>query len=70
MTAELSKYLYRRKISLREACMLAGIEFNDEVDTGKYTECHSCSVWHLESELKPDLDGVPICGLCESWYGK
>lgn len=65
----LGKYVYRKRISLRDACVQLGIEFVPGMEVEGYTECSHCSVWHLDKELHPDNEGMPICKTCEGWYG-
>ena len=42
----------------------------EEVDINEIEECSSCSIWHLKKNLIEDLDGNPICPVCEKYYGK
>jgi hypothetical protein len=69
MSSLLSKYLYRKKITLQEACVDVGVEFVPGMQVEGLEECSHCSVWHKENELHPDSEGMPICRTCEGWYG-
>jgi hypothetical protein len=66
---DIGRVVYRKRMSLKQACILAGCEFEEGMTIPGYSECSSCSVWHLETELIPDLDGLPICRICDGWYG-
>jgi hypothetical protein len=60
--------IYRRKISLLEACK----EFNIPVEDAPLNTletCSSCSIWYKSSELVLDLDSNPICKVCKRFYG-
>lgn len=69
MSSYLGKILYRKRMTLQEACIIAGVEFEPGMTVEGYDQCHSCSQWFLEKELHPDMDGIPICKTCEGWYG-
>ena len=63
----LENRLYRRKVSLHEACEEFGIPVEDaqfDLET-----CSHCSIWFKPGELIPDLDGNPICKVCNRFYG-
>lgn len=32
-------------------------------------QCANCSIWYYSKELINDLDGNPICHICERFYG-
>jgi hypothetical protein len=60
--------IYRRKISLLEACK----EFNIPVEDAPLhvlETCSSCSIWYKSVELVLDLDSNPICKVCKRFYG-
>lgn len=69
MIEEVGKYLYRQRISLREACSEAGVDYNEDMDTYPYRECDHCLYWLLRKELHKDRGGMLICKVCEEWYG-
>lgn len=41
----------------------------EEIDISQIEECSSCSIWYYKKNLITDLDGNPICKLCERFYG-
>lgn len=59
--------LYRHKVTLREVCEEFGIEIEDAVYN--LETCSHCSIWFKPQELIPDLDGNPICRICNRFYG-
>lgn len=65
---ELEKHLYRKKMTLLEACEDFGIPVEDAQIDGVET-CSSCSIWFKPGELVSDLDGNPICKVCRRFYG-
>jgi hypothetical protein len=65
---ELEKSLYRKKKSLLEACQEFGIPV-EEADIPSIETCSNCSIWFRSTELIPDLDGNPICKVCNRFYG-
>lgn len=60
--------IYRRKISLLEACKEYGIELED-VPLETLETCSNCSIWFKSIELVSDLDNNPICKVCRRFYG-
>lgn len=69
MNEYLGKVLYKRRISLREACEEVGATFSEDIDVYPYRECDHCLFWHKRSELHKDRGGMLICNVCEEWYG-
>lgn len=65
---KIEEALYRKKRTLLEVCEEFGIPVEDalidEVET-----CSNCSIWFKSTELIPDLDGNPICKVCNRFYG-
>jgi hypothetical protein len=69
LSAKLKPYLYRKRVGLREACVHAGVDFKDNINTGSLVECDHCGVWHNKTELHEDKGGMLICNTCAGWYG-
>lgn len=67
MTNELSAYLYRRKLSLKQACEALNIPYTES--NLEVCQCSNCSIWYKPKELKEDLDGNPTCDICLTYYG-
>lgn len=65
---ELEGYLYRKKMTLLEACEYFEIPV-EEADIENIETCSSCSIWYKPTELVLDLDGNPICKVCRRFYG-
>ena len=65
---ELESAIYRRKITLLEACTEFGITL-EQADIPTVETCSNCSIWYKSAELIPDLDGNPICKVCNRFYG-
>lgn len=65
---EFESAIYRKKITLLEACQQFGIPVED-CDIPNLETCSNCSIWFKSVELIPDLDGNPICKVCNRFYG-
>lgn len=65
---ELEHHLYRKKMTLLEACEYFGISI-DYAEIPNLETCSNCSIWFKSSELIADLDGNPICKVCKRFYG-
>lgn len=65
---ELESTIYRKKITLLEACEQFGIPI-DEAEIPNLETCSNCSIWFKSAELILDLDGNPICKVCNRFYG-
>ena len=62
----LDKVLYKTHKSVLEAQTELG---DNNVSLITLSQCNSCGIWLKDSQLKPDLDGLPICKTCEDFYG-
>jgi hypothetical protein len=60
--------LNKTRKTIREACIEAGIEFEEDLVPNLET-CTSCMTWYKHSIFKKDLDGNLICTQCYNWYG-
>jgi len=67
--SEIDRTLYRTNLPIREAAKLLGTNVEFVATNTTLTCCSSCNTWLKPKELKPDLDGSPICHICSSWYG-
>jgi hypothetical protein len=65
---EIESALYRKKRTLLEVCQEFGIDV-DDADISNLETCSSCSIWYKSAELISDLDGNPICKVCNRFYG-
>lgn len=65
---KLEESLYRKKRTLLEVCEEFGIDVED-AEVLELETCSNCSIWYKMSELIPDLDGNPICKVCNRFYG-
>jgi formylmethanofuran dehydrogenase subunit E len=65
---ELETVLYRKKASLLEVCRELGIPI-EEADIPNLETCSNCSIWFRSTDLIQDLDGNPICKVCNRFYG-
>ena len=66
---QLVKRLYKTRKTLLEVCQELGLD----IDSAEYyplDQCSNCSIWFKFTELEPDLDGNPICKVCDKLYGK
>jgi hypothetical protein len=62
--------LYRTKKSIEDVLEELGLSDIDISDVyTKIEECSHCGFWKYKRELKPDLDGFPICDVCREFYG-
>jgi hypothetical protein len=67
---KLGKYLYRKRMTVQEACKDLGIDFEEEM-LGDLEQCTSCSVWwHTHELLEDPEDGTNLCKYCESYYSE
>jgi len=64
----LERALHRSHKSIREACVEAGIAFEDAYVLN-VDQCNHCGIWMKIKELKPDLDKNPICATCYEFEG-
>lgn len=62
----LDKILYHTRKTVLEA---SAEMIENNVSLVTLEQCNSCSVWLKPEQLKPDLDGFPICKPCETHYG-
>lgn len=62
------KTLYRTRTNIRQVCKELGIDFEEGLVT-YLEECAHCSIWLKPRELKPDLDGNPVCTVCLEFEG-
>lgn len=65
---ELEQSIYRKKVTLLEACEEFGIPV-EEADIPNLETCSNCSIWFKSVELILDLDSNPICKVCKRFYG-
>lgn len=64
----LDKVLYKTRKSVLEA--EAELSDNNVYSADiSLEQCNSCGIWLKTTQLKPDLDGLPICKDCENFYG-
>lgn len=64
----LDKVLYKTRKSVLEASAELGHN-NVSLDDITLEQCNSCGIWLKSIQLRPDLDGLPICKDCETHYG-
>ncbi len=62
----LDKILYKTRKSVLEA---EAEMIDNNVCSITLDQCNSCGIWLRPDQLKPDLDGLPICKDCETHYG-
>lgn len=67
----LTKSLNGTRKTLTQACRDLNIDLDDIEDyilQSTIDQCSHCNVW--STKLIEDLDGMPICGLCERLVGR
>jgi hypothetical protein len=64
---ELERALYKTRSILPHVCLELDL---DPGYPNSLQECSSCSIWLRPTELQPDLDELPICRDCWTWYGE
>jgi len=63
---DLEKVLYRSRKTILQA--LEEVE-DENLEVENLDQCSSCSIWLKITQLKSDLDGLPICNECWLVYG-
>lgn len=64
LNAELEAELKGSRKSIRQVCEELGIEIPAYISL---VQCTHCNIW--AKNLRDDLDGNPICGVCFTFYG-
>lgn len=68
----LTDVLYRTNQSIANALLELDIhptEIELEELLEDLAQCSHCNIHYWDYELIPDLDGLPICKFCSSYYG-
>lgn len=60
--------LYKTRKTALEASIEIG---HNDISLGDITleQCASCNIWLKPTQLQKDLDGLPICRECYTFYG-
>lgn len=62
--------LYRTKKTIEEVLIELNLSDIDISDIYKELDnCSHCGFWKYKRDLRPDLDGFPICEVCRKYYG-
>ena len=67
---KVERILNRSHKTLHQACVEAGIEFEDGMSTPSLESCANCGIWHTLGKMKKDLDNDVICAVCRLYYGE